>query len=222
MGENVAVSLPLGSSSSVGLGMSVTHTGYVKDSPRTSTKMKMIQYGLDLAYAQMVANSLGMGLDLAVQSTRAGNLQLTQFTPSVGLLYTPSPEISYGIDYRAQGSPLEFSYDSASTIWKKEAQRQTIEAGATLRLRLWRKDPTLILALANEKVLSVKGITYKGGIEFLPIEYLSVRVGYFATSQSLYARYGLGINLGPLRIDYLISPSRLSDRFHEIAAAFAF
>ncbi|MGA9362903.1 MAG: hypothetical protein WBW16_00860 [Bacteroidota bacterium] len=222
MGENTAVSLPLGRSSCVGLGTSVTHTGYVKDSPRTSTKMKMIQYGLDLAYAQMVSNSLGMGFDLGVQSTRAGNLQLTQFTPSVGLLYTPSPEISYGIDYHAQGSPLEFSYDSTSATWKNDAQRQTIEAGATLRLRLWRKDPTLILALANEKVLGVKGIIYKGGIEFLPIEYLSVRVGYFATPQSLYTRYGLGMNLGPLRIDYLISPSHLSDRFHEIAAAFAF
>jgi hypothetical protein len=222
MDENFAVSLPLGSSSCVGLGMSVIHTGYVKDSPRTSAKMQMIQYGLDLAYSQMLSNSLGVGFDLGVQSTRAGDFRLTQFTPSVGLLYTPSPEISYGIDYHAQGSPLEFAYDSISTTWKNDAQRQIIEAGATLRLPLWRKDPTLILVLANEKLLRVKGITYKGGVEFLPIEYLSVRVGYFATPQSLYARYGLGMNLGLLRIDYLTSPSRLSDRFHEIAVALVF
>jgi hypothetical protein len=219
MGENIAVSLLLGNSSGVGLGMSVTHTGYVKDSPRTTVKMRMIQYALDLAYAQRVSASLGMGFDLGVQNTRSENFELTEFVPSLGLFYAPSPEVSYGIAYRAHGSPLEYSYDSTSTTWRTEDQRQSIEGGVTLRLLLWRKDPTVTLALANEKLLHVKGIIYKGGIEFIPVKLFAVRLGYFVTPDVVYARYGVGLNLRPLRIDYSISPSYRSNRFHEITAA---
>ena len=110
-------------------------------------------------------------------------------------------------------------YDSTSTSWKSEDPRRTLQIGISLRLRLWRKDPTLTMALANEKVFRIDGLTYKGGIEFQPVRQIAFRLAYFVAPDVVYAKYGVGLNLRPLRIDYAISPSHLSDRFHEITAA---
>jgi hypothetical protein len=78
------------------------------------------------------------------------------------------------------------------------------------------------MAVANEKVFRVHGITYKGGIELHPIGFLAFRLAYFVTPDVVYPRFGIGLSFRGLRIDYAISPSLRSDRFHEITAALSF
>lgn len=222
MSENLALAFPSGGVAGFGLGVSVAHTGYFKDSPRASVKMKVLQYLFDIGYAQKISNSLGVGANLGLRFAESGEFRLTELTPTLGFFYAPSPEISYGIVYSDQGSLLEFTYDSSSATWKTEDLHQTLQIGITLRLHLWRKDPTLTMALANEKVFHVHGITYKGGVEFQPIALLAFRAAYFVAPDVIYPRFGVGLSFGRFRIDYAISPSRLSDRFHEMTAVLRF
>jgi len=222
MSENLALAFPSGGVAGFGLGVSVAHTGYIKDSPRASTKMRVLQYLFDIGYAQKISNSLGVGANLGLRFVESGEFRLRELTPALGFFYTPSPEISYGLIYSDQGSPLEFTYDSSSATWKTEDLQQTLQIGLTLRLHLWRKNPTLTMALANQKDFHVHGITYKGGVEFQPIGLLAFRAAYFVAPDVIYPKYGVGLNIGQLRIDYAISPSRLSDRFHEMTAVLSF
>lgn len=222
MSENLALAFPSDRIGCFGLGVSVAHTGYIKDSPRASVKMRVLRYLLGVGYAQKITSSLGVGGNLGFRYTESGEFRATEFTPALGFLYSPSPEISYGLLYSNQGSPLEFTYDSLSAAWKTEDRQQTVQIGLVLRLHLWRTDTTLTMALANEKVLRVHGITYKGGIELRPIDFLSFRAAYFVTPDVVYPRFGIGLSFRGLRIDYAISPSHRSDRFGEMTAALSF
>jgi hypothetical protein len=222
MSENLAVAFPSGGVAGFGLGVSVAHTGYIKDSPRASVKMRVLQYVLGIGYAQKISTSLSLGANLGLRRVESGKFRVTELTPALGVFYSASPEVSYGLVYSDQGSLLEFTYDSSSATWKTEHAQQTLQIGLTLRLRLWRKDTTVTIALANQKDFRVPGITYKGGIELRPIEPLAFRAAYFVTPDVVYPTYGVGLAIGPVRIDYAIFPSRLSDRFHEMTAVFRF
>jgi hypothetical protein len=222
MSENLALAFPSDRIGCFGLGVSVAHTGYIKDSPRASVKMRVLQYLLGVGYAQKISSSLGVGGNLGVRYVESGGFRATELTPRLGLFYIPSPEVSYGLVYSDQGSPLEFTYDSLSATWKTEDRQQNLQIGLVLRLHLWRTDTTLTMALANEKVFRVHGITYKGGIELRPIGFLAFRLAYFVTPDVVYPRFGIGLSFRGLRMDYAISPSLRSDRFHEMTAALSF
>ena len=222
MSENLALVFPSRKKKAFGFGVSVAHTGYVKDSPRAKTRMRIIQYLFSAGYAQSISASLGVGGSLGIRYVESGGYRLREITPAVGLFYNPSPEISYGLVYYDQGSPLQFKYDSSSSSWASEDPRRSLQIGIALRLHLWRKDPTLTVALANEKIFRVNDLTYKGGIEFQPISQLAFRLAYFVAPEVVYAKYGIGFNIRPLRIDYAISPSHLSDRLHEMTAVVSF
>jgi hypothetical protein len=222
MSENLALAFPSGEVAGFGLGVSVAHTGYIKDSPRATTKMRVLQYLFDAGYAQRISNSLGVGANLGLRFVESEAFRLTELVPTLGLFYSPAPEISYGLVYSDLGSLLEFTNDSSSTTWKPEDMQQTLQIGLTLRLRLWREEPTVTIALANQKVFQVHGITYKGGVEFRPMGPLAFRVAYFVTPDVVYPKYGVGLTIGQVRIDYAISPSHFSDRFHEMTAVLSF
>jgi hypothetical protein len=222
MRENMAIAFPFTQTRALGIGVSVAHTGYLEDSPRTTTEMKILQYLFDIGYAQRISPSLGVGVSLGLRYANSEGYHSTELNPSVGVIYAPSPEVSYGLVYSDRGSFLEYTHDSSSVSWNTGDLRRSLQIGLTLRLRLWRRDPTLTMALANEKILSVGGLTYKGGAEFRPSQYVAFRMGYFVTPDKAYARYGVGLILKPLRIDYSISPSYFSDRFHDMTASWDF
>jgi hypothetical protein len=222
MSENLALAFPTSGGAGIGLGVSVAHTGYLKDSPRSTTKMRVLQYLFDAGYAQRITNSLGVGANLGLRFVESEGFRLMELAPTLGFFYSPEPEVSYGLVYSNLGSLLEFTDDSSSATWKPEGAQQIVQIGLTLRLRLWREEPTLTMALANQKVFHVYGITYKGGIEFQPIGLLAFRAAYFVTPDVVYPKYGVGLKIKPLRIDYAIAPSRFSDRFHEMTAVLSF
>lgn len=222
MSENAALVFPAGKTNAFGLGFSLAHTGYVRDSPRAGTKMRVLQYLVAPGYAQRVSQFFGFGFNLGFRYVESGGFSLRELSPAAGFFYAPSPEISYGLVYHDQGSLLQYTDDSSSTSWKKEEPRRTLQIGLALRLKLWREDPTLTISLANEKVLTVKGLIYKGGVELQPIQYLAIRTAYFVTPNVVYARFGVGLSLRLLRVDYAVSPSQFSDRFHEISAVLTF
>jgi hypothetical protein len=222
MSENLALTFPSSRIGCFGLGVSIAHTGYIKDSPRASVKMRVLRYFSEVGYAQKISSSFGVGGGLGVRYAKSGGFHATELTPALGLFYSPSPEVSYGLVYSDQGSLLKFTYDSLSTTWKTEDRQQSLQIGLALRLHLWRKDTTLTIALANEKGFRVHGITYKGGVEFHPIGVLAFRVAYFVTPDVVYPRFGIGLSFGGLRIDYAISPSLRSDRFDEMTAVLIF
>jgi hypothetical protein len=222
MSENLAFAFPLGEMSACGLGVSLAHTGYIKDSPRARTKMRVLQYAFAPGYSQRITRSLGIGANVGLRYVESEGFRLRELSPAIGLFYAPSPEISYGLAYCDQGSLLQHTDDISSTNWRKEDPRRILQIGLVLHLKLWRKDPVVTLSLANAKVLTVKGLTYKGGIELRPIQCLAIRTAYFLTPSVMYTKLGAGFYVGPLRIDYAVSPSQLSDRLHEISAVLTF
>ena len=222
MSENLGVASPLSGVSAFGLGLSVAHTGYLEDSPRATVRMRIIQYFLYVGYAQRISRPLGIGANLGFRYVQSDTYHLREFCPSIGVFYYPSPEISYGLVYKNQGSPQQFIYDSSFVRWESASPHQSVLIGAALRLRLWAREPAVTLSLVNEKILHTKGLIYKGGIEVKPLRPLAIRIGYIVTPNTVYARYGVGLSVEPLRLDYSISPSFRADRLHEITAGISF
>lgn len=220
MSENGALAFTWDSGKAVGIGFSIAHTGYVRDSPRAP--LRVLQYFSGVGYAQKITTWLSAGGVLGVRHAESSGYHLTEFTPSVGLFYYPLPGISYGVVYSHQGSFLQYTYNDSSSVWKSESSRHSLQAGASLRLRLWRREPTMTLALTNEKIFGTTGLIYKGGVEVQPIQTFAFRIAYFVAPNQTYAKFGFGINLMPLRIDYAIAPSQVSDRMHDITVVFEF
>jgi hypothetical protein len=221
MNEEVAVPLLMGVNG-IALGASVSHLGYVKDSPIGSA-FRFLQYGFDVAYARAIIPRLSLGMSIGGSYGKTETSGLWAASASFGLLYSPTPGLSYGIAYQSVGWKIRYSFDSTSTTLHKENEIQSLQMGVTLRFPHSPSKPSLFtLTAVNEKNFRDHALGYKAGLEIFPIRFIGFRVGYHVDRTRAAARYGAGLRLDWLQLDYAISPSRQDDRFHQISLSVAF
>jgi long-subunit fatty acid transport protein len=221
MNEDVAIPLLMGDDG-IALGASVSHLGYWKDSPQ-GPAFRFIQYDLDMAYARVIIPHLSLGLSIDGTYGKTETSRLWVASASFGLLYSPSPGLSYGIAYQGVGWKVGYSFDSTSTALHKENQIQSLQMGVTLRFPHSPSKPSLFtLTAVNEKNFRDHALGYKAGLEIFPIRFVGLRIGYHVNKTKAAARYGVGLRLDWLQLDYAISPSRQDDRFHQVSLSIAF
>jgi hypothetical protein len=221
MSENVAIPL-LRSTNALAIGASVSHLGYIKDSPQ-GTRFRFIEYGFDIAYARVLTRSLSLGVHIGTGYGRTGTDHLQVASSSFGLVYSPYPWISYGLAYSGVGWKIRYSYDTTSTSLHRENPQRSLQIAITMRYPQSLLKPSIFtLSAANERDFRENALRYKGAIEACPVGFLALRFGYQFGPSRAAASYGVGLRFERFQLDYAISPSRQYDRFQQLCLSIAF
>lgn len=219
MKENAAIPLFMRKGETVAIGLTLNHVGHIESSPLAD--FKVMQYGYDVAYARelLPTFSVGGGLGVRYASTESSNLWGVFST--IGIFYTPSEEINYGVSFGGLGSGIRYTYDGTTTTLASENIPRTLRVGATVRYPgLFRQD-IVVVSIENEKIFGEDGLRYKGGFEVFPVQYVGLRMGYFVDSDIQVPTFGLGLRAGRWHLDYAMQPSRLTNRFYQVSVAYS-
>jgi hypothetical protein len=220
MNENLSTPLFVKKGEVVAVGLSVNHIGSLQSSPLAD--FKAVQYGYDVAYSREVVPTfcVGAGLGIRYGTTSAENLWA--ISGSVSVFYAPSPEVSYGAVFTGFGNGIRYNYDGSSTILATQQLPRILTVGASLRFPASANKTFLTLSIANEKVFEQEGLRYKGGVEYVALRLVALRVGYIVDEDLQAATYGIGMRAGRWHLEYGMLPSRLTDRLYQFTLGFDF
>jgi len=179
-----------------------------------------LSYGIDAAFAIRVIPTFSIGVFGSGKQATLGNEALTVFTSSIGLLYKPGPEVSYGITYNGVGNIFETVLENGMPALKKTRAPKNLQIGLTLNFPSSKSQRDVTLAIANDKTFGERGVRYNGALEWCVTRFFDLRIGYVVAPGYGGTKYGAGINFGGVKADYAISPSKITNRFQEFTFSF--
>lgn len=200
----------------MGVGLTAMQVG-IKDG--AGAIIRGSRYGLNFSSARLLTSTLSFGARVAVQHGQTEDSRLWTGSTVFGLLYSPSPEISYAIVYSGIGLGMEHSYDlqgPPKLVFSKVSLPSTLHLGLAMRYPSSRTDRVVTVSLANEKIFGSPGIVYKGAIEVNATRYAALRAGYVAAPSMASPRYGVGFFLNRFQIDYAYATGEGVQRFHQL------
>ncbi len=216
MEENIAAPLFLRKGEVVSIALTVGHVGRLSQTDKND--FNVIQYGYDVGYSRRIIPTLSVGGTLNVRYGRTTDSRLWGLSSSVGAFYFPSPEVSYGFAFTGIGSGIKYIFDGSKTLLNSQNLSPGLKGGSTWRYPSSKfKERYFILNLEAEKIFDQSGLRYYGGVEFLPVPFFSVRLGYLGAQDNVeYASYGAGINVGKWKLDFGFTPSRISNQMIQV------
>jgi hypothetical protein len=216
--ENVTLPLRAARGWGFGLGVTLTHDASITDtSPLTGLDVSLFKF--DAAIARSIDEALSFGGDLSVRYGKGGGSSATAFSGTFGLYYSPDPIFSYGVSLQGVGEGIDFTAEDGRTVINKGTMLKSLQSGLTVR-SFYRDMRVITLTMTVQKVFTHADLIYKGGIEVLPVPFLSLRIGYWVGPDSRAARYGGGLVLGDFVIDYAVAPSKFEPRFHQLSISY--
>lgn len=174
--------------------------------------------GVDVAASYLLLPTLSVGMLAGVRWIRLAGEKGTTGWGTVGIFYSPSPGISYGMSYGARrGLTYWYANAQSGVEWEPDVL-QALEIGATMSYPARAQVPTVVLSLTTQKFFpGVSLFSTKGGIEVYPLRIVSLRVGFKVGTVERVARYGVGLHLGGVRVDLAYAPTRVEQRFGGIS-----
>lgn len=190
-------------------------------SSSTLSTPDVLRYQGEIAYAITFSEyfSIGTLQSISFTSTTNGRAKYRSYVADIGLVYSPTGPVSYGMVFRGLGHETNFEViENEQTRLEGRLATQVLEVGATIRYPI--EDRTyLSISFANEKRFGQDGLWYKGGLEITPFSFIEIRAGgrvNFNRSHFI-PRVGLGVNTGMLQINYMIAPKKIfGEQFHQI------
>jgi hypothetical protein len=226
MNENIALSLIDEKEFAVGLGATYSHVGHIEaGSPLSGYNFN--QGSFDLALAMAPSRFFSIGILSTIRHGRAGSQSTTVVSAVLGMMNYPSPELSYGLVYQGLGDGIEYSFDPSGFQTNPIKMRlpHSLQLGITMRFNGFNTldvRPTVVVSVATQKMFGTEGFILKGGVEVWPISFLALRIGYWAGTQTVAAKYGCGVRLEQWRLDYGVSPTELEPIFHQVSLSYCF
>jgi hypothetical protein len=220
MEEDIAVPLRVEKGEAICAGASINHVGDFGTS--SETDFHVVQYSGSIAYAKEIFPSLSVGALAEVQYGRTDVSKLWAVSSSIGILYFPDKQLSYGASFSGIGSGMLYTSDQSVTTLTTQNLPRILRAGATMRFPAEADQSTFILSVSNEKVFGESGIRYNGGLELRPVKFLALRGGYIVYPNLSAPRFGMGVRLARVEFDSAISPSKLSDQASHFSIAIDF
>ena len=205
MTENFAVPVIRFTQLSVSLGLSSYHLGYIEEKSAFPNQ-NIFEYGYNItASTNAIAQTLSVGASFGFRRGKTDHSRKWSSNYSIGLNYSPSADINYGLVFSGLGDELTYSpIDTALLVSKQNSKKRLVVGGSmkypsTSSLR----QTIFVLALANEKVFGTDGLFYKAGIEFRPIDFLNLRFGYVYGPDVSEPRIGAGVHFNIVTFDYV-------------------
>ncbi len=216
---NAVASTRLTQSFSLGAGGSHHWTDKLpKDSTGNSSWFE--SYGMDVGISCLLSPAWSVGI---LASGRQGMMRSvpgnsSAFFFSYGFYYNPSPGIQYGFVHQGIGSVITYPYDSWPTVRPTERKRSagSVQFGLSTTFPASLGPPSVVLSIASQKLIGVDGFVYKGGIEWWAHRFIAFRLGYWAGPVTVAAKYGAGLKLDWLMVDYALSASDAEPRYHQL------
>lgn len=176
-------------------------------------------YGIDCALSLKLAPTFSAGILGSIQSHSLKIGTEWNASSSIGLLYAPSPEISYGMVFSGIGNRVTYITEGDSVVLVNGQLPKKLHLGLTMRFPSSRSERIFSIILSNDKTFGQTGIRYNGGFEWSLSEFFDLRAGYVVSPTYAGAKYGLGTRTGGIQFDYALSPSTSTNRFHEFTFA---
>ena len=175
-------------------------------------------HGIDAGWAVKLSSSLSVGGLLNAQYGVTADAQMLATSGSLGMLYFPEPEISYGLALRGFGWGMTFAQNEtgASLDYKKDIPR-ILEMGVTWRYPAMYDQPVVIMSFATGKIFGSTNLSRNAGIEIYPFRFVALRFGVSVQPSQATERFGVGINLAGFRLDYALLPGTSGARFHQLS-----
>ncbi len=177
------------------------------------------QYAADIGYAVDLFPNFSLGVLAGGRTGQASGETKSGYSFSLGVLYSPTPSVSYGIVVRDFGKSLQYAYSAQTgktTVALSGTRPGSVEMGSTLLFPAQSRLPFLQISVSVERDYIAKELRYKGGVELTPWRFLALRVGYVNAAVA-QAMGGLGLTIGRFRFDYGIMPRTQAPRFDEMS-----
>lgn len=216
--ENVTASLFRSENRRLLLGTTFLSNGPSSSPIGSTDQLSFTELNVDLAYGQMLNSSLSMGFRLNGNYGQTESDNSFTTNASVGFVYAPSSMVSYGLVYKGTGFQNDF-FGAGLSYFRPEGAEATqlsttklpqrLEIGTTLRFPSLAEHPDFVLSFSNEKLFGESGLVYRGGIEIYVIDKMRLRGGYFHSPIAQGLRVGLGMEFGPVQMDYAYADNNL-------------
>ncbi len=206
----------------VGRGLTVAASGVYahagKLEPEGGPVVSLKVYGADLAGSYAILPTLSVGGLFGARKAAFDGESRTMGWGQIGMFYFPSPGISYGMAYRVIRGYTYWYANNQSGVEPEPDLIQNLEIGATMSYPARAERPIVTLSLTTEKSFpGVSLFSTKGGLEVLPTQFLSLRLGFKVGTLERVARYGFGLHFGRVHVDFASGPSRAENRFSGVS-----
>lgn len=172
-------------------------------------------YGIDCAVSFKLAPTFSAGILGSLKTHSIKTVSEWSAASSIGILYAPSPEISYGMVFSGIGGSISYATKEDSFFLVHGKLPKRLHLGLTMRFPSARSERIFSIVLSNDKTFGQTGIRYNGGFELSLNEFIDLRTGYVVSPTYAGAKYGLGTRTGNIQFDYALSPAMSTNRFHE-------
>jgi hypothetical protein len=169
-----------------------------------------------LGYAAKVTSTVSIGIALDLIKASVPTTTDWGYGTSLGVMYYPSPGISYALVYRGAGTNIQYSYQYAEILEQKHPN-QSIVAGTTFWFPSMYRRSVVCISLSAEKFFNQSSFDSHAGIEALPYSFFALRFGIHATPHIASGMGGIGFIIHRYRLDYGFSPSTVDKRLHQVS-----
>jgi hypothetical protein len=218
--EQLAVPYQLNRDISLGVAAVVSRDGKLR--AENGADFAFNSYGIDLGSSVRIMPTLTAGLLLGARSYTFADQTMTTGWVQVGVLYNPTPGITYGASYRIRNNLLCVIAGPSAFLVREPTWPAELEIGAAMTFPSHSGTPIVTLALTTEKNFpSIQRFNTKGGLEVYPIPSVALRLGYKVGSSVNVGRYGAGVRFGKLQMDVGIAPSSAEERSHVLSLSYS-
>jgi hypothetical protein len=196
----------------------------IGDSPEFNPDLR--SYYSRISYGIRISEYVSAGISQRFTLSELDGENDVSFTTDLGFIYNPDGPVSYGIAMRGIGNAISaVSVSGAPALLDSSLDRQVLEIGATLNYPYDSDEHIFSMSLSNEKRFGIAGLTYKGGFEYLPLEFLAIRGGLQLQSEenTLAPRFGLGLNFAMFSFEYAMAPDEIfRNDYHQFGLSVRF
>ncbi|MFI5236322.1 MAG: hypothetical protein ACHQLA_00110 [Ignavibacteriales bacterium] len=205
MRENFAAPVLQFTKFTLSVGLESYQMGYLKENFNFPGK-QIFEYGYNISAASnIIEETFGVGAAFGFRSGSVGSSNNWAATYTLGINYSPSSDINYGLVLSGLGDNLEYMNEDTILTVKRESSNKRLVLGASMKFPSSSslRRTVFVLALANEKIFGENGLLYKVGFEVSPWPVVNLRFGYVFGPQVSEPRFGAGLNLNLFMFDYV-------------------
>ena len=202
--EDVAFPVIYTKSQMLAFGAEYYSVGVLTGSP----DQRRVSLGYNVAFASKINRTMSLGGLVLFQRGYVAHLNAAASASyALGFDYKPSPDLSYGLTLSGLGTGVDFATANSIVTPIQTVLSRALTVSAVMRFPTEAsfRPAFMTIALASQKVFSVSGVNYMGGVEFYPTNFLTLRFGYNAGPAGARQAYGIGLSRGVLALDMAIS-----------------
>lgn len=204
MTENFVITFLQMNPVTLSVGLESYHLGYVGKNSAFPAQ-HIFEFGYTLTAAtNAIAQTFGIGATIGFQYGKTDLSKEWAAFYSVGINYSPSADINYGLSLNGLGEDIRYEQDGLNLTPVKFHPQKSLVVGASMKYPSSSslRRTIFVLALANEKIFGKSGLLYKTGVEVRPWQFLNLRLGYVFGPGVNDPRFGFGVNLNALVLEY--------------------